>query len=200
MTVVAAGNPGVPDLIPARMLNEFAYCPRLAYLEWSQGEWEESGDTVDGSRIHRRVNRAEGPRAVLHQRSIELSSARLGLIAVIDLIESSGGGLRPVDYKRGKKPAVAEGAWEPERVQLCAQGLLLREHGHRSPLAFFDHRHPRRVLRRPREHRRSRHFITHDPSSIRSWGGIFSDHDGGNLGVLLRGVQQRARNPAGRPL
>ena len=23
----------VPELIPARMLNEFAYCPRLAYLE-----------------------------------------------------------------------------------------------------------------------------------------------------------------------
>jgi hypothetical protein len=27
----------VPALVPARMLNEFAYCPRLAYLEWSQG-------------------------------------------------------------------------------------------------------------------------------------------------------------------
>ena len=29
----------VPDLIPARMLNEFAYCPRLSYLEWVQGEF-----------------------------------------------------------------------------------------------------------------------------------------------------------------
>jgi CRISPR-associated protein Cas1 len=27
----------VPELIPARMPNEFAYCPRLAYLEWVQG-------------------------------------------------------------------------------------------------------------------------------------------------------------------
>ena len=25
-------------LLPARMVNEFAYCPRLAYLEWVQGE------------------------------------------------------------------------------------------------------------------------------------------------------------------
>ena len=25
-------------LIPARMLNEFVYCPRLAYLEWVQKE------------------------------------------------------------------------------------------------------------------------------------------------------------------
>lgn len=25
-------------LLPARMLNEYQYCPRLAYLEWVQGE------------------------------------------------------------------------------------------------------------------------------------------------------------------
>ena len=28
-----------PELVPARMLNEYAYCPRLAYLEWVQGEF-----------------------------------------------------------------------------------------------------------------------------------------------------------------
>ncbi len=32
------GRVALPDLVPARMLNEFAYCPRLAYLEWVQGE------------------------------------------------------------------------------------------------------------------------------------------------------------------
>ncbi len=32
----------VPELIPARMLNEFAYCPRLAYLEWVQGEFTDN--------------------------------------------------------------------------------------------------------------------------------------------------------------
>lgn len=26
----------VPDLLPARMLNEYAYCPRLFHLEWVQ--------------------------------------------------------------------------------------------------------------------------------------------------------------------
>ena len=25
---------GVPELVPARMLNEYAYCPRLFFLEW----------------------------------------------------------------------------------------------------------------------------------------------------------------------
>ena len=40
----------VPGPLPARMVNEFAYCPRLAYLDWVwvQGEWAESADTVDG--------------------------------------------------------------------------------------------------------------------------------------------------------
>lgn len=138
----------VPSLVPARMLNEFAYCPRLAYLEWSQGEWEESADTVDGSRVHRRVDAAEGPRAKFHHRSVALSSERLGLTAVIDMIEADGKRVRPIDYKRGKKPQVAGGAWEPEKVQICAQGLILRDHGyecHEGVLYFAGSRERVRV-------------------------------------------------------
>ncbi|MGZ5443255.1 MAG: CRISPR-associated endonuclease Cas4g/Cas1g [Thermoanaerobaculia bacterium] len=141
-------NGDVPTLVPARMLNEFAYCPRLAYLEWSQGEWEESADTVDGSRVHRRVDTPEGPRAKFHHRSVALSSERLGLTAVVDLIETDGKRVRPIDYKRGKKPQVAGGAWEPEKVQLCAQGLLLREQGydcHEGVLYFAGSRERVRV-------------------------------------------------------
>ena len=47
----------VPDLIPARMLNEFAYCPRLAYLEWVQGEFADNLETLEGRFGHRRVDR-----------------------------------------------------------------------------------------------------------------------------------------------
>lgn len=119
----------VPALVPARMLNEFTYCPRLAYLMWVQQEWADSADTLDGTHAHRRVDRDPDSLAKLHQRSVALSSERLGLTAVLDLIEQKGGRARPVDYKRGKKPPIREGAYEPERVQLCAQGLLLREHG-----------------------------------------------------------------------
>lgn len=127
-------------LIPARMLNEHVYCPRLAYLEWVQGEWADSADTVDGRYRHRRVDEAKGdlPDAdrareqhlQLHARSITLSSNRLGLIAKLDLIEVDGDTVIPVDYKRGKRPHIALGAYDPERVQLCAQGLLLMEHGY----------------------------------------------------------------------
>ena len=131
---------GDMPLLPARMLNEFQYCPRLAYLEWVQGEWAESADTIEGRGVHRRVDRKSGelppPGEIdadtrIHARSITLSSNRLGLIAKMDLIEAEDGAVVPVDYKRGKRPHVPKGAYDPERVQLCAQGMILEEHGYR---------------------------------------------------------------------
>jgi len=126
-------------LLPARMVNEYEYCPRLAYLEWVQGEWADSGDTVQGRHVHRRVDKPTGDlpdpqgredNEYFHARSITLSSNRLGLIAKLDLVEGEGDTVTPVDYKRGKRPHVAKGAYEPERVQVCLQGMLLEEHGY----------------------------------------------------------------------
>ncbi len=51
----------IPPLIPARIVNEFVYCPRLAYLMWSQAEWAETGDIVDGRRVHSRVDQIGRP-------------------------------------------------------------------------------------------------------------------------------------------
>ncbi len=134
-----AGDGTRPDLplIPVRMLNESVYCPRLGYMMWVQGEFAPSADTVDGVIKHKRVDRGGGalpetPGEVetIHARSVSLGSERLGLTAKIDLVEGEGAAVAPVDYKRGKRPHVAGGAYDPERVQLCAQGLLLREHGY----------------------------------------------------------------------
>ena len=124
--------------IPARILNEFVYCPRLAYLEWVQKEWEESSDTVEGRHIHRKVDKQGGTlpepgddfEELRIARSVELSSVALNLVAKIDLVESAHGKVTPIDYKRSKRPHVPRKAYDPERVQLCAQGLLLREHGY----------------------------------------------------------------------
>ena len=52
-------------------------------------------------------------------------------------MEAQGDAATPVDYKRGKRPHTAGGAWDPERVQICAQGLLLREHGFTSEGGFL---------------------------------------------------------------
>ena len=65
-------------------------------------------------------------------RSVWLTSERLGLTAKIDVVEGDESGtVVPIEYKRGTPPDVPEGAWLPERAQLCAQVLLLREHGYR---------------------------------------------------------------------
>ncbi|KUG21227.1 crispr-associated recb family exonuclease cas4b / crispr-associated protein cas1 [hydrocarbon metagenome] len=127
----------VPDLIPARMLNEYTYCPRLCYIEWVQGEFIDSADTVDGRFQHRRVDRESGVvptddeeiQETFHARSVYLSGSEIGITCRIDLLEGEGRRVTPIDYKRGSVPDLPEGAYEPERVQLCAQGLVLRENG-----------------------------------------------------------------------
>ncbi len=63
-------------------------------------------------------------------RSVWLSSEKLGLTAKIDVVEGEGGRVLPIEYKRGAKPDVPEGAYLPERAQLCAQVLLLRDYGY----------------------------------------------------------------------
>ena len=64
-------------------------------------------------------------------RSVWLSSVSLGITAKIDVVEgSSEGVVVPIEYKRSAAPDVPEGAHLPERAQLCAQVLLLREHGY----------------------------------------------------------------------
>jgi CRISPR-associated endonuclease Cas1/CRISPR-associated protein Cas4 len=145
-------------LLPARMVNEHTYCPRLAYLEWVQGEWAESADTAEGRFRHRRTEKATGelpdPDDLadadrIHARSLTLASERLGLIARVDLLESEDGAIVPVDYKRGKRPHVAAGAYDPERVQVCVQGLILEDQGYRCDegvLYFCESRERVRVL------------------------------------------------------
>lgn len=131
-----------PTLIPVRMLNEWTYCPRLAYLEWVDGEWASSADTADGSRAHRAIDRSRGrlpePEDVdaadappFKTRSVTLSSERLGIIAKLDVIEGTRGVVTPVDFKRGRRPHTSRGAYEPERVQVCAQAMILEDAGYR---------------------------------------------------------------------
>jgi len=124
-----------PELLPARMLNEFVYCPRLFFLEWVEGEFRESEDTIRGRTIHKRVDSESGNfspsggEELIHARSVLLSGTECGLIAKMDILEAKGKRVTPVDYKKGAKPPIPEGAWLADRVQVCAQGLILRENG-----------------------------------------------------------------------
>jgi CRISPR-associated protein Cas1 len=143
--------------MPLDVLHQFAYCPRRMHLMHVEGVMAHNAFTEDGRFVHRRVDAedeplpdpgGEEPPAVV--RSVSLGSDRLGLSAKLDLCEleagepqppGDGNGLVPdlpaasapravpVETKRGRVPDNPERSWEPERVQLMAQGLLLREHG-----------------------------------------------------------------------
>ena len=136
-----------PEYLPARMLNEFVYCPRLFFYEWVEGLFAHNADTLEGAHRHGRHDRHEDellpPEEAerIHARSVTLSSETHGLIAKLDLIEGDGSDVAPVDYKRGSPKDTDEGpeAWPADRVQLCAQALVLREHGFtvRHAIAYY---------------------------------------------------------------
>lgn len=141
LPVTPASDGAARALIPARMINEVLYCERLLYLEYVQGEWADNVFTADGQAVHRRVNEQEkalkpAPDGESEEerpyvaRSVWLSSERLGITAKIDLVEVDGGSVVPVEYKRSARPDLPAGAYLPERAQVCAQVLLLREHGY----------------------------------------------------------------------
>lgn len=143
MTQLAFDLPAPPagdePLVPARMVNEWVYCKRLAFLEWAHGEWAHSVDTMAGERDHGPSDHGRAPALPepgdlddtrLRTRRVTLSSEELGLIAVIDILDVDEGAVVPLDIKTGKRPPVPEGAYLPERVQVCIQGLLLREAGY----------------------------------------------------------------------
>lgn len=210
-------KPVFAEPIPARMLNEFVYCPRLFYYEFVDGVFVENADTVRGKHLHRRVDadnggalpaatggekaegggqrqagkrrKSEAPgqqslfgeerpspslepgspvsvsdgeqgetltgpadlaqpmregkgerEEIIHSRSVQMGSQRLGVTAKMDLVEvRSGdgelfGGLEvcPVDYKAGAPKDGEDGneLWDADRMQLGLQALILRENGY----------------------------------------------------------------------
>ncbi len=144
------------DPLPLRMLNEYAYCPRLFHLMHVEGRWADNAYTIEGRHTHRRVDQldhvlpnasgeqcdkanADDPEISPTQgdddppdiaRSVPLGSDALGLTAKLDLVATADEQAVPVETKRGRVPNNPERSYEPERVQLMAQGLLLREHGY----------------------------------------------------------------------
>lgn len=148
--------PDAAQPLPARMLNEFVYCPRLFYYEYVEGVFLHNADTRRGSALHKRVDAGKGalPPAdsnddsepeTIHSRSVTISSEQLRVIAKMDLIEvrnapavGQTGDLfakrevTPVDYKAG---APREGQdqneiWDTDKMQLGVQILILRDNGY----------------------------------------------------------------------
>ncbi|MEZ5402731.1 MAG: CRISPR-associated endonuclease Cas1 [Bryobacteraceae bacterium] len=148
----------LPEYLPARMVNEFTYCPRLFFLEWVEGLFAESADTVEGAAQHARVDKPGrslpgaddiGEDERLQTRSVTLSSERLAVIAKMDVLDVEGGCVTPVDYKHGKPRDSGDGLglWPADRVQLGVQALVLRENGYRCEEAVVFYQKTRQRVR-----------------------------------------------------
>jgi len=130
----------LPEYLPARMVNEYVYCPRLFFYEWVDGVFKQSADTVEGSAQHKRVDRPgkglpapeELGEEQIHSRSITLSSETHRVIAKLDLVDVADGVATPVDYKRGRPQFTPDEltVWPSDRVQLAVQAMVLRENGY----------------------------------------------------------------------
>jgi CRISPR-associated protein Cas1 len=140
LSVPIQTGPDLPEYLPARMVNEFCYCPRLFFYEWVEGVFAESSDTVEGSVQHKRVDRktdalpaAEDLPETIHSRSVTLSSERLKVIAKLDLVEVEDGIATPVDYKRGRPREEPDALqlWPSDQAQLAVQAIVLRDNGYR---------------------------------------------------------------------
>ncbi len=202
-------------IIPARMLNEFVYCPRLFYYEFVESVFVESADTLRGAAIHQRVDSGTGalPKAggksgsrkqksekdqslltpvtaaeagdsignrqsageseVIHSRSVQMGSERLGVVAKMDLVEVRAGlatsaaqanvaagetgdlfsalEVCPVDYKAGApKPGEdANELWDTDKMQLGLQALILRDNGYACQAGVIYYRETKQRVRLP---------------------------------------------------
>ena len=148
---------GLPDYLPARMINEFVYCPRLFHFEQVLGVFAENEHTVEGATQHRRVDR-EGKSTPdpwdqtsepVIVTSITLSSEEHRVIAKLDLAEFDRGRATPVDYKHGR-PRTAPGgleAWDTDRIQLAVQAIVLRANGYACDEGFIFYQKTRQRVR-----------------------------------------------------
>lgn len=138
------------DWATVDMVCQYSYCARRYHLMYVQGRWADNTHTLEGKDVHRRVDRIdqmlpeakpveeqmpqEGDEPPEIARSVSLGCPDLGLMGKLDLVSADpeGGEAVPVETKKSRVPATPDRSYQPERIQLMAQGLLLRAHGYRS--------------------------------------------------------------------
>ncbi len=128
------------ELLALSGLQHMAFCERQWALIHIEKQWEENVRTAEGRVMHERVHDPdykEHRPGIVVVRSMALTSAKLGLYGMADVVEfinqPNGNGIslpkkegkfipRPVEYKRGKSK---QGDYD--RLQLCAQAMCLEE-------------------------------------------------------------------------
>lgn len=135
-----------PVLLPARMINEFVYCPRLYYMEWVDSRWNDNTDTARGDVAHSSVDSRGGQmpspdseEPPLITTSVHLSDQELGVTAIIDRVDHHDGCCSSVDYKVGH-PQQDGQPWPADRAQALVQAALLHKAGYRVSSAELYYR------------------------------------------------------------
>ena len=119
-------------------IQHFIFCRRQWALIHVEQQWQENTLTAEGRILHRRADDpffTEKRQGVIIARSVPISSPRLGLTGVCDVVEftAASDGVQlpgrdgfykpaPVEYKRGKKKHD-----HCDEAQLCAQAMCLEE-------------------------------------------------------------------------
>jgi len=96
---------------------------------------------------------------IIHSRSVQMGSERLGVVAKMDLVESKAekGDLFtalevcPVDYKAGapKEGEEANELWDTDKMQLGLQALILRDNGYTCNEGIIYYRATKQRVRLP---------------------------------------------------
>lgn len=111
-------------LTPVRVqaLHALLYCERLFYFEEVEEVRIADAAMFAGRRLH--IELDEGERL-----SLEVGSDALGLIGKVDAVRRKDGVLVVTEQKRGRPALGSDGpeAWESDRVQVAAYGLLVEE-------------------------------------------------------------------------
>ncbi|MDD2755383.1 MAG: CRISPR-associated endonuclease Cas1 [Methanothrix sp.] len=131
----------MPDLIPASMVSDYAYCPRQCYIRWNEGEFQECEDAANSADNFGSSDSPDSISIAGAGRTVYLSAPKLGLTSRINLMEGQGGArdVMPVLVKKGEATGLSGEVYESDRVRLCAQALVLRENGFlcEAGLAYF---------------------------------------------------------------
>lgn len=113
------------ELLPISALQHLLFCERQCALIHIERQWAENRFTAEGAILHRAAHSGRSARRkdVRTVRSLPVRNLELGLFGIADIVDFDGtGGVRPVEYKRGKPKRN-----DCDRVQLCAQALCLEE-------------------------------------------------------------------------
>jgi len=126
------------ELLPLSGIQHFCFCRRQWALIHVERQWQDNVLTVEGKLLHERADDPffnEVRKGVIIARAMPVSSYRLGLTGVCDVVEFTrspeGVSLHgregrhlaaPVEYKRGH-----EKRDQSDEAQLCAQAMCLEE-------------------------------------------------------------------------